>query len=57
MNLCDTVVERVLSINNGMWGWEVKVSANSWGSVFEHTIIVKTEQDALEIKPGYRFLS
>lgn len=56
MNLVDCKVEEVISEPYYQYNsWFVNVMTNSWGHISEGTIMFKTKEEALDVKPGYVF--
>lgn len=56
MNLVDAEVKEVIGEPCLSYGkWFVKVKAVDMGGEFEDSIMCNSEQEALDIKPGYEF--
>lgn len=55
MNLTEHFVTEVKSEPYFKYGWCVDVLADSWGNVQPTTVICTTEDEAKNVKPGYKF--
>jgi hypothetical protein len=58
MNLVDAYVVRVIGEPTLEWNkWWVPVVYNSWGRESETKIMCNTYEEALAVKPGFKFLT
>lgn len=64
MNLVDCVVTRVLGTpvhhdcDGDLFGyWTVKVEYDSWGTVSETNLVLRSEHEANGVREGHKFLA
>lgn len=56
MNLLDATVTEIIGEPELKYGkWFIKVKADCWGAVTESSLMFSSKEQALAVKPGYKF--